>query len=100
VQALAKAGTLAIIGVYPQTMKFFAIGEAMNKNLTLKMGDCPHRRYVPMLLDVVQSGTVEPAEVLTQSGPLLSALDGYKAFDTRQPGWIKVELKPEAVAAH
>ena len=24
------------------------------------------------------------------------AIDAYKAFDERQPGWIKVELKPPA----
>ncbi|HVG63842.1 MAG TPA: zinc-dependent alcohol dehydrogenase, partial [Hyalangium sp.] len=50
VQGLAKAGTLSIIGVYPQTARTFPIGEAMNKNLTLKMGNCNHRKYIPMLL--------------------------------------------------
>jgi len=38
VQAVAKAGTLAIIGVYPQSDRFFPIGIAMNRNLTLRMG--------------------------------------------------------------
>src|SRR5919206_68406 len=40
VESLAKAGTLSIIGVYPQTAKTFPIGAAMNKNLTIKMGNC------------------------------------------------------------
>ena len=31
VEGLAKAGTLAIIGVYPPTMRSFPIGQAMNK---------------------------------------------------------------------
>ncbi|MDT9106137.1 hypothetical protein RSW49_24695, partial [Escherichia coli] len=35
VDALAKAGTLAIIGVYPQQAREFPIGQAMNKNLTV-----------------------------------------------------------------
>ena len=35
VQALAKAGTLAVIGVYPQTARSFPIGQAMNKNPTM-----------------------------------------------------------------
>ena len=47
VQALAKAGTLSIIGVYPETMTRFPIGMAMMKNLTLQMGNCPHRKYIP-----------------------------------------------------
>jgi hypothetical protein len=41
VQALAKAGTLSIIGVYPPTARRFPLGMAMNKNLTLRMGNCP-----------------------------------------------------------
>ena len=46
------------------------IGTAMNKNLTVQMGNCPHRKYIPLLLDLVQNGTVDPAQVLTQVEPL------------------------------
>jgi hypothetical protein len=49
VQALAKAGTPAIVGVYPPNATTFPIGEAMNKNLTLRMGNCNHRKYLPHL---------------------------------------------------
>ncbi|AKJ07271.1 threonine dehydrogenase-like Zn-dependent dehydrogenase [Archangium gephyra] len=94
VQALAKAGTLAIIGVYPQQMRTFPIGEAMNKNLTLNMGNCNHRKYIPHLMELVRTGAVEPTELLTHVQPLTSALDAYRAFDARKPGWLKVELEP------
>jgi threonine dehydrogenase-like Zn-dependent dehydrogenase len=96
VEALAKAGTLSIIGVYPQTAKTFPIGTAMNKNLTLRMGNCNHRKYVPKLVDMVRNETVNPARILTQVQPLTSVIDAYKAFDLRQEGWIKVELLPTA----
>ncbi len=96
VQGLAKAGTLSIIGVYPPTHKFFPIGMAMNKNLTIKMGNCNHRKYIPKLLDMVQSGIVTPTQILTQREPMTSVLDAYKAFDQRKPGWVKVELVPSA----
>ncbi len=96
VEALAKAGTLSIIGVYPQTAKFFPIGAAMNKNLTVKMGNCNHRRYIPRLIDLVRSGAVDPGKILTQREPLTDVIAAYKAFDLRQPGWIKVELEPSA----
>ncbi len=96
VDAVAKAGTLAIIGVYPARARSFPIGQAMNKNLTLQMGNCNHRKYVPMLIDLVRSGAVDPTNVLTQIAPLSSAIEAYKAFDQRQPGWIKVELQPAA----
>jgi threonine dehydrogenase-like Zn-dependent dehydrogenase len=95
VDALAKAGTLAIIGVYPPSAMTFPIGKAMNKNLTLKMGNCNHRRYVPELIDMVRMGRIDPTAVLSHVGPLVSAVEAYKAFDRREEGWTKVELKPQ-----
>jgi threonine dehydrogenase-like Zn-dependent dehydrogenase len=97
VEALAKAGTLSIIGVYPDSARTFPIGQAMNKNLTLRMGNCNHRKYIPMLLDLVQNGTIDPTEILTNTEPITGAIEAYEAFDTRQPGWIKVELEPTQV---
>jgi threonine dehydrogenase-like Zn-dependent dehydrogenase len=99
VDALAKAGTLSIIGFYPPAARTFPIGEAMNKNLTLNMGNCHHRRYIPRLIELVRSGVIDPTEILTQRQPLTSAIEGYRAFDTRAPGWIKVELDPTRLAA-
>jgi threonine dehydrogenase-like Zn-dependent dehydrogenase len=94
VQALAKAGMLSVIGVYPQTDQFFPIGMAMNKNLTVRMGNCNHRRYIPHLLNVIESGTIDPARILTQLEPMTSAVAAYEAFDQRRAGWMKVELMP------
>jgi threonine dehydrogenase-like Zn-dependent dehydrogenase len=96
VKGLAKAGTLSIIGVYPQTVRWFPLGEAMMKNLKMNMGNCNHRRYIPHLIDLVRSGAVDPVAVLSQVEPLASAIDAYEAFDRRQPGWMKVELQPGA----
>jgi threonine dehydrogenase-like Zn-dependent dehydrogenase len=96
VEAAAKAGTISIIGVYAETSESFPIGAAMEKNLTLKMGNCNHRKYIPMLLDKVRTGVLDPAKVLTNAEPLSDAIEAYKAFDTRQPGWIKVKLEPSS----
>lgn len=93
-QALAKAGTLSIIGVYPPTVKRFPIGEAMNKNLRVRMGNCNHRAYIPKLVEMVRVGAIEPTRILTQSGPLVGAIEAYKNFDKREAGWIKVMLEP------
>jgi threonine dehydrogenase-like Zn-dependent dehydrogenase len=96
VEAVAKAGTVGIIGVYPPTQDNFPIGQAMNKNLTLRTGNCPHRRYIPELIDLVASGLVDPSVVLTQSEHLPGAVEAYEAFDRRDPGWTKVALDPAA----
>lgn len=96
VAALAKAGTLSIIGVYPETAKKFPIGKAMMKNLTIRAGNCDHRRYVPMLVEMVRAGMFDPAAILTQIEGLTSAIDAYKRFEEHHPGWIKVALIPAA----
>jgi threonine dehydrogenase-like Zn-dependent dehydrogenase len=98
VEALAKAGTLAIIGVYPPAADTFPIGKAMNKNLTINMGNCHHRKYIPHLVELVRSGIIDPTAILTQIEPLTEAMEAYKAFDKREPGWIKVELNPRQAA--
>ena len=94
VECVAKAGTIAIIGVYPPTDRVFPIGMAMNKNLTLRMGNANHRRYYDVLLDHVASGRLDPVAILSQTEPMTGAIDAYKAFDERQLGWLKVELEP------
>lgn len=93
VQALAKAGTLSIIGVYPPTMTHFPIGQAMNKNLTIKMGNCPHRRYAPDLVELVRTGAIDPEKILTEREPISDAIAAFEHFDRREPGWLKVELE-------
>ena len=98
IESLAKAGTLSIIGVYSGESKRFPIGNAMEKNLTIKMGNCNHRKYIPMLLEVVRSGAVDPTEIITQHESVMSAIDAYEHFDKREAGWIKVVLEPEAPA--
>lgn len=94
VESVAKAGTIAIIGVYPESARSFPIGAAMNKNLTVNMGNCPHRRYVPQLIELVRSGAIDPVSVLTELEPMQDAIGAYQAFDRREPGWLKVELSP------
>lgn len=96
VEALAKAGTLSIVGVYPQTARFFPIGRALTKNLTMKMGTCHHRKYIPRLLELVRTGAVDPLQFITRAVPLTDVIEAYKAFDLHRPGWLKVELRPVA----
>jgi threonine dehydrogenase-like Zn-dependent dehydrogenase len=102
VQALAKAGTLSIIGVYPPADNSFPIGAAMNKNLTIRMGNCNHRKYVPDLVELVRTGAIDPTAIITQREGMDSVIDAYKEFDlppglaegrtdriARRPRWLR-----------
>ena len=96
VQALAPAGTLSLIGVYPPAAEHFPIGLAMNKNITMRMGNCNHRRYVPELVELVRTGAVRPSAIITQIDELQGAVEAYETFDRRREGWHKVVLDPSA----
>ena len=99
VEAVAKGGTIGVIGVYPPTMERYPIGAAMMMNLRLNLGNCNHRRYVPELVEMTRAGLVEPAAVLTQLEEIVDVEAAYRAFDRRESGWIKVELDPQPAAA-
>jgi threonine dehydrogenase-like Zn-dependent dehydrogenase len=92
VQSVAKAGSIGIIGTYPPAVTWFPFGAAFSKNLTIKAGDCSHRRYLPELVEMVASGTVDPAVPLTEQEPMNDVLAAYHEFDRREPGWVKVAL--------
>jgi threonine dehydrogenase-like Zn-dependent dehydrogenase len=93
-QAVCKAGTIGVIGVFPPQAMTFPIGALQQRNLTVKGGNCNHSRYIPRLVGLVASGSFDPTEVLTQSEPVTGAIEAYETFDRRRPGWIKTELLP------
>lgn len=97
VEAVAKAGTVSIVGVYPPDVDRFPIGAAFNKNLTVQMGNCNHRRYIPELVELVRTGAVRPSALLTQADDMLDAVAAYAAFDRHAEGWHKVALDPASV---
>jgi threonine dehydrogenase-like Zn-dependent dehydrogenase len=88
--------TDAVEGENPLTAESFPIGNATNKNLTVKMGDGHHRRYIAKLVRLAASGAIDPTRILTQRAPLTSAMEAYKQFDLRHSGWTKVKLEPAA----
>lgn len=92
VKAAAKNGTISIIGVYSDLLKTFPIGEAMGKNLTIRMGDCNHRKYIPMLLEWVKSKKFDSRDFVSQDIAFTDIINGYKHFDKRDNGWLKVIL--------
>lgn len=93
VELVGKCGTISIIGVYSEYSQTFPIGKAMNKNLKIVMGNCPHKKYIPLLLEKVQAGIIDPTKILTQVEPLTDVVEAYKQFDMRKSGWVKVALK-------
>lgn len=95
VEAVRKSGVVSIVGVYPDDEETFPIGKAMSKALTIRAANCSHRKYIPKCLKMMEETPFRPSTILTVFEGLDNAVDCYKHFDKREPGWLKVELLPD-----
>ena len=89
-----KAGTVSIPGVYAGLLDKIPMGAAMNKGLTMKMGQTHMKRYTQPLLDRINAGEIDPSFVITHNRPLSEGPELYKTFRDKKDGCIKVVLKP------
>jgi threonine dehydrogenase-like Zn-dependent dehydrogenase len=85
-QSVMKAGVIGVIGVFPPQAMTAPIGTIQQRNLTVRGGNCNHRRYMPKLVGLVATGAFDPTELLTQTEPITDAIEAYKIFDRREPG--------------
>ena len=89
-----KGGIVSIPGVYGGFIDKVPMGAAFNKGLTLKMGQTHVHRYLPRLLQHIESGDIDPSFVVTHTVPLDKAPEMYKTFRDKKDGCVKVVLKP------
>jgi threonine dehydrogenase-like Zn-dependent dehydrogenase len=82
------------MGVYSGFIDKVPLGAAFNKGLTFRMGQMHGQKYMPMLLDRVLEGQIDPSVVFTHTLPLAEAPKGYEMFKNKTDNCIKVLLKP------
>jgi len=87
-------GTVSIVGVYGGYVDWIPMGSAINRGLTFRMAQTPVQHYLPMLLDRIVEGEIDPSFVVTDRGSLEQGPDLYKKFRERKDGCIKVVLNP------
>ena len=98
IRCVRKGGTLSIPGVYIGFIDMIPFGAAMNKGLTMKMGQTHVQRYTEPLLRMIEAGEIDPSFVITHTVPLERGPEMYKTFRDKQDGCIKVVLKPGQAA--
>lgn len=90
-----NGGTISVIGVYAGFIDKFPMGSVMNRSLTIKTGQAHVQRYMRPLLELIESGEIDPSFVITHRLPLEEAPHGYDIFNQKVDHCIKVVLKPE-----
>lgn len=94
IQACRKGGTVSIVGVFAGLVDRFPLGAAMNKALVLRMGQMHAQRYIPMLLERLADGQLDPSYLATHAMPLTEGVRGYELFQLKRDGCVRAVLRP------
>jgi threonine dehydrogenase-like Zn-dependent dehydrogenase len=87
-------GTVSIVGVYGGFLDKVPMGSAINRGLTFRMAQTPVQHYLPLLMERIQKGQIDPSFVITHRASLEDGPDLYKIFRDKKDGCVKVVLKP------
>jgi threonine dehydrogenase-like Zn-dependent dehydrogenase len=92
IQACRKGGIVSIMGVYGALVDKFPLGAAMNKGLTLRMGQMHAQRYLDRLIGHVERGEVDSSFVATHRMALDEAPKAYDMFKKKKDHCLRVVL--------
>ena len=87
-------GIVSIIGVYGGFVDKIPMGSAINRGLTFRMAQTPVQHYLPMLMERIEKGDIDPSFVITHRASLEEGPEMYKTFRDKKDGCIKVVMKP------
>ncbi len=90
IRSTRKSGSVSYVGV-PHGVEIDG-SELFYAHVHLHGGPAPVRRYLPHLIDLVWSRTIEPGKVFDLTLPLDQVAEGYRAMNERRA--IKTLLRP------
>lgn len=94
IAAVRRGGTVSVPGVYAGFIHGFLFGDAFEKGLIFKMGQTHVQRFLPELLDHIESGKLHPDVIISHRMPLAQAAAAYKIFYKKEDDCRKVVLTP------
>jgi alcohol dehydrogenase len=86
-----KAGTVSVTGVYAERAEVH-MGVLWIKALTLTSGHANVIKHVDPVLDLISTGKLDPAPLVTHHMKLDEAPDAYRVYDNREA--LKIVLTP------
>lgn len=92
--AVSKFGTIQLTGVYGLTYNMFPLGNIFERNVTMKMGQAPVVHLMPRIFELINSGQIDPREIISHIMPMEQASDAYQIFNDHTDECTKVILKP------
>lgn len=99
INSVKKSGIVSIVGVYGPTDALIPVGNIVNKGLTIRANQASVKRLLPRLIDHVQSGRIDPKQIITHRVPLEEVADAYHIFSAKLDNCIKPILIPPSARA-
>ena len=92
-QAAKKYSAISIPGVYGSAYDQFPLGLLFNRNIQIKMGQCPVKKYNEQLLHLIEARRIDPTKIISHTMKLGQGPNGYESFDKKEDV-TKIVLKP------
>jgi threonine dehydrogenase-like Zn-dependent dehydrogenase len=70
------------------------IGNVVNKGITIRANQASVKRLLPILIDHVVSGRLNPKGIISHRIPLEEVAEGYHIFSSKLDNCIKTVLIP------
>lgn len=98
IRACRKGGTVSVAGVFGGVVDKFPMGAVMNKGLTIRSGQQHGQRYIPMLLDRIANGELDPSYLTTHPMTLDQGPEGYQLFKHKSDGCLRAVFYPNGLS--
>jgi len=94
INSVKKGGIVSVVGVYGPTGNLVAIGNVVNKGITIRANQASVKRLLPKLIEHVQNGFIDPKAIITHKIPLEEVAYAYRIFSSKLDNCIKTVLVP------
>jgi threonine dehydrogenase-like Zn-dependent dehydrogenase len=87
-------GTISTVGVHTAQDFSFSPAEAYELNLTFRIGRCPARYYMDILMPKLETWQWDLNMLFSHELPLSKGARAYEIFDRKEENALKILLKP------
>lgn len=94
IAAVRRGGTISVPGVYAGFIHGFLFGDIFEKGLAVRAGQTHVQAHLPVLIEHILRGELNPDIIISHRLRLEEAAEGYRMFDKKEDDCRKVILRP------